>query len=103
MADEQAAEQVETQIKYAGYIDRQQEEIVRLKRHEQMAIPKDIDYTQVSGLSLEIQQKLTEAQPESIARAGRISGVTPAALSLLLIHLRKKDLARDALAAASNG
>ena len=103
LADEQAADQVETQIKYAGYIDRQQEEILRLKRHEQMSIPDDIDYTQVSGLSFEIQQKLVEARPDTIARAGRISGITPAALSLLLIHLRKKDLARDTLATASNG
>lgn len=85
----QAAIQVSTHIKYAGYIDRQQGEIERLHRLEDTAIPEGIDYLAVQGLSNEIRQKLTASRPTTIARAGRISGVTPAALSLLLIHIKK--------------
>ncbi len=85
----QAAIQVSTHIKYAGYIDRQQGEIQRLHRLEDTAIPESIDYLAVQGLSNEIRQKLTASRPTTIARAGRISGVTPAALSLLLIHIKK--------------
>lgn len=85
----QAAIQVSTHIKYAGYIDRQQGEIERLHRLEDTAIPESIDYLAVQGLSNEIRQKLTASRPTTIARAGRISGVTPAALSLLLIHIKK--------------
>ena len=88
--DEQAAEQVAIQAKYAGYIDRQQEDIDRLRRHENMLLPKDLDYEIVAGLSNEVKQKLGEAKPETLARAGRIPGVTPAAISLLLIYLKKK-------------
>ncbi len=90
VTDERAAEQVATQIKYAGYIERQQEDIDRMHRHEETEIPSDFDFTAVPGLSNEICQKLVEAQPASLARAGRISGVTPAALSLLLVHLKKR-------------
>ena len=97
--DEQAAEQVATQVKYAGYIERQQEEIARFRRHEDTAIPVDMDYSLVSGLSNEISQKLAQARPATLARAGRISGVTPAALSLLLVHLKK----REKLARVANG
>ncbi|MEY2909842.1 MAG: tRNA uridine-5-carboxymethylaminomethyl(34) synthesis enzyme MnmG [Pseudomonadota bacterium] len=97
--DEHAAEQVATQVKYAGYIERQQEEIARFRRHEDTAIPVDMDYSLVSGLSNEISQKLAEARPATLARAGRISGVTPAALSLLLVHLKK----REKLARVANG
>jgi tRNA uridine 5-carboxymethylaminomethyl modification enzyme len=89
--DARVAEQVTTQIKYAGYIDRQQEEIERLHRHEKTTIPDNIDYQSVDGLSNEIRQKLTQARPTTLARAGRISGVTPAALSLLLVHIKKRD------------
>lgn len=89
LAGDRAAEQVSTHIKYAGYIERQQEDIDRMHRQEATPIPADLDYTAVSGLSNEIRQKLSEARPTSIARAGRISGVTPAALSLLLVHLKK--------------
>jgi len=97
--DEHAAEQVATQVKYAGYIERQQEEIARFRRHEDTAIPVDMDYSLVSGLSNEISQKLAQARPATLARAGRISGVTPAALSLLLVHLKK----REKLARVANG
>ena len=89
ISDEQAAEQVAIQAKYAGYIDRQQDEIERLRRQEGMALPQDLDYSAVDGLSNEVCQKLSEARPETLARAGRIPGVTPAAVSLLLIYLKK--------------
>jgi len=87
---EHAANQVATQIKYAGYIDRQADEIARLRRQESLPIPENLDYSAVRGLSNEIQQKLSAAQPSTLARAGRISGVTPAALSLLLVHLKRQ-------------
>jgi tRNA uridine 5-carboxymethylaminomethyl modification enzyme len=88
---EHAADQVATQIKYAGYIERQAEDIAKLHRQESAVIPDDIDFANVRGLSNEIQQKLTAARPSTIARAGRISGVTPAALSLLLVYIKRKD------------
>ena len=84
------AEQVEIDAKYAGYIDRQQEEIDKLRRQENTAIPENFDYQVVKGLSNEVKQKLTDARPETLARAARIPGVTPAAISLLLIYLKKK-------------
>ena len=86
--DAMVSEQVEIDAKYAGYISRQQDEIDRLRRHENTAIPKAFDYSKVSGLSNEIKQKLGEAKPETLARASRIPGVTPAAISLLLITLK---------------
>ncbi len=89
-ADTQAAEQVAIQAKYAGYIDRQQEEIERLRRYENTPLPTDLDYQAVDGLSNEVRQKLSEARPETLARAGRIPGVTAAAISLLLIYLKKR-------------
>lgn len=92
--DSHVAEQVSTQIKYAGYIERQQDEVDRLHRQEATAIPTDINYAAVDGLSNEIRQKLEAARPATIARAGRISGVTPAALSLLLVHLKKRERTR---------
>jgi tRNA uridine 5-carboxymethylaminomethyl modification enzyme len=88
--DEQVAQQVEIQAKYAGYIDRQQADIERLRRHEGMDLPDDLDYHAIDGLSNEVKQKLTEAKPRTLARAGRVPGVTPAAVSLLLIHLKKR-------------
>lgn len=90
LEDEQAAEQVEIQAKYAGYIDRQQDEIARLRRYEETPLPASLDYQAVDGLSHEVRQKLTDARPETLARAGRIPGVTPAAVSLLLIYLKKR-------------
>ncbi len=82
-------EQVEIQNKYAGYIDRQQQDIEKLQKHENTVLPDSLDYNQVTGLSSEVMQKLSKIKPKSIAQAGRISGVTPAALSLLLVHLKK--------------
>lgn len=82
-------QQVEIDAKYSGYIDRQRNEIDRLKRHENTRIPSDFNYAQVKGLSNEVKQKLSEALPETLARASRIPGVTPAAISLLLVQLKK--------------
>lgn len=84
------AEQIEIQSKYAGYIDRQQMDIDRLHKHENTRLPDDFDYQGVTGLSTEVMQKLIHIKPATIAQAGRISGVTPAALSLLLIYLKKQ-------------
>ena len=86
---EDAALQVEISAKYAGYIDRQQEDIDRSKRLQLTRIPTDFDFANITGLSNEVKQKLTEVQPADLAQAGRISGVTPAAISLLLVHLKK--------------
>jgi tRNA uridine 5-carboxymethylaminomethyl modification enzyme len=88
--DAQVAEQVEIKAKYAGYIERQQVEIDRLRRHEKTALPADFDYSSIEGLSNEVKQKLSAAKPETLARASRIPGVTPAAVSLLLIYLKKR-------------
>lgn len=85
----QAAQQAEIQIKYQGYIDRQSEEIERLKRQEDTALPADLDYASMQGLSNELKQKLAQVQPANIGRASRIPGMTPAAVSLLLIYLKK--------------
>lgn len=86
---EQVAEQVEIDAKYSGYINRQQDEVDRLRRHENTVIPPDFDYQRISGLSNEIKQKLSAAQPDTLARASRVPGVTPAAISLLLVMLKK--------------
>jgi len=83
------AEQVEIEAKYSGYINRQQDEVNRLQRHEKTRIPVNFNYQAISGLSNEIKQKLTEATPETLARASRIPGVTPAAISLLIVQLKK--------------
>lgn len=88
----QVAEQVEIRAKYAGYIDRQQEEISRLKANEQTLIPPDFDYAPIDGLSNEVKQKLQDLRPDTLARASRIPGITPAAVSLLLITLKKRGL-----------
>jgi len=93
--DPQVAEQVEIKVKYAGYIDRQQEEIEKLRASEEVRLPVDIDYPGISGLSKEIQSKLAQARPETLGQASRIPGVTPAAISLLLIHLKKRGAARQ--------
>ncbi|WP_462150476.1 tRNA uridine-5-carboxymethylaminomethyl(34) synthesis enzyme MnmG [Pseudoalteromonas xiamenensis] len=90
----QALEQVEIQTKYAGYIARQQDEIEKQMRHEQTALPLDFDYRQVSGLSNEVITKLSDARPQTIGQASRISGITPAAISLLLVYLKKQGLLR---------
>jgi tRNA uridine 5-carboxymethylaminomethyl modification enzyme len=88
--DRQAAEQVEIQAKYAGYIDRQKEDIARLRRNENTLLPSSLDYNAVDGLSNEVRQKLSAARPDTLARAGRIPGVTAAATALLLIYLKKR-------------
>ena len=85
----QIAEQVEISVKYQGYIDRQAVEIARQEHNENFPLPESLDYLQVVGLSKEVQQKLNLHKPETLGQAGRISGVTPAALSLLLVHLKK--------------
>ena len=86
---EQARLQAEIKIKYQGYIDRQSEEISRLKRQENTSIPTDFDYSSVQGLSTELKQKLETARPDNIGRASRLPGMTPAAISLLLVYLKK--------------
>lgn len=100
--DSATADHIETRVKYAGYIARQQDEINRLKRHENTVIPRDFDFAQVSGLSNEICQKLMDHQPENLARAGRIQGVTPSALSLLLVYLKRESQLPN-VSSASNG
>lgn len=88
--DSTVIEQVEVQLKYAGYIARQQVEIERQSRNEALPLPSDLDYATVRGLSIEVQQKLNRLRPQTLGQAGRISGVTPAALSLLLVHIKKR-------------
>ena len=87
--DAQVAEQVEIGVKYAGYVERQREEIERQRRHEDAAIPVGFDYAGVRGLSAEVQQKLERVRPQTIGQAQRIPGMTPAAISLLLVHLER--------------
>jgi tRNA uridine 5-carboxymethylaminomethyl modification enzyme len=82
-------EQVEIQAKYEGYIERQREEVARRAELELRALPADLDYREVRGLSAEVQQKLNRHRPETVGQAARISGVTPAAISLLLVHLKR--------------
>jgi len=86
---DEVSEQVVIQTKYAGYITRQQNEIDRLQRHEDTALPDDLDYKQVRGLSNEVREKLAHARPNNLGQAARISGVTPAAVSILLVHLKR--------------
>ena len=88
--DPQVREQVAIQLKYAGYIARQQAEIARHEHNEALPIPPDFDYAQVRGLSIEVRQRLTHARPETVGQAARVSGVTPAAISLLLVYLKKR-------------
>jgi len=90
VADPKVAEQVEVQTKYAGYLDRQQTEIDRLRRNESHKIPEALDYAKIKGLSAEVKEKLSRIRPETIGQAGRVQGVTPAAVSLLLVHLKKR-------------
>lgn len=89
-ADAQVTEQVEIQTKYAGYIERQRLEVQRHAHHDALAIPADFDYDEVRGLSIEVRQKLIRHRPETVGQASRISGVTPAAVSLLLVSLKKR-------------
>lgn len=89
ITDSKCAEQIDIQIKYAGYIERQETEIARQKRHEETKIPATFDYESVIGLSSEVKQKLLQLKPATVGRATRIAGVTPAAISLLLVYLKK--------------
>jgi len=86
------AAQVEIQVKYAGYIDRQAREVERHEHYEHLELPTDLDYHAVPALSMEVRQKLNQFKPETLGQASRIAGVTPAAISLLLIHLKKRGL-----------
>jgi tRNA uridine 5-carboxymethylaminomethyl modification enzyme len=86
------AEQVEIQVKYAGYIDRQAKEVERHEHYENLKLPSELDYMSVPALSIEVRQKLNKHRPETLGQASRIAGVTPAAISLLLIHLKKGGL-----------
>lgn len=94
LADPKAAEQVEIQVKYAGYIKRQEDEIAKQIRHENTKLPTDFNYKSISGLSNEVVAKLAEHKPQTIGQASRISGITPAAISMLLVHLKKQGLLR---------
>jgi tRNA uridine 5-carboxymethylaminomethyl modification enzyme len=96
--DTQVAEQIEIQAKYSGYIDRQHEEIARARRNENTSLPADIDYAQVHGLSVEVRQKLLATRPATIGQASRIPGVTPAAVSILMIHIKKGRFMRHKIA-----
>jgi tRNA uridine 5-carboxymethylaminomethyl modification enzyme len=89
IADSSVADQVEIQTKYHGYIERQRTEVERQRAHEDTALPADLDYRTVRGLSVEVQQKLNLHRPETLGQAARISGITPAAVSLLLVHLKR--------------
>jgi tRNA uridine 5-carboxymethylaminomethyl modification enzyme len=98
-------EQVEIAAKYSGYIERQKDEVERASNHENMKLPLDLDYLSVGALSFEARQKLAKHRPETLGQASRISGITPASISLLLIHLKKggfkgfaKTLAQEAQA-----
>ncbi len=99
--DQQAIEQVEIQSKYAGYIVRQQAEIARHEHNETTAMPDDFDYGEVKGLSKEVQQKLNLHKPQTLGQASRVSGITPAAISLLLVHLKKRRLSAAAVKTAA--
>ncbi len=89
--DPQVAEQVAIQAKYAGYIERQQQEIERARRHEELPLPDDLDYAEVRGLSAEVCEKLAKARPGTLGQAARLPGITPAAISLLMVHLKKRE------------
>ena len=90
--DPKVTEQVEIQVKYSGYIQRQEEEIDRNRRHEESELPAEIDYQEVRGLSSEVIEKLSKHRPINLGQASRIQGITPAAISLLRIHLKKQSM-----------
>jgi tRNA uridine 5-carboxymethylaminomethyl modification enzyme len=94
----EVGEQIDINVRYAGYIDRQADEIERLRRHEEMTLPVQFDYDRVSGLSNEVRVKLKQARPETLAQAGRIPGVTPAAVSLLMVWLKKYGAGESSIA-----
>jgi tRNA uridine 5-carboxymethylaminomethyl modification enzyme len=93
VADAEVAGQVQTQARYHGYVQRQAREIDRNRNQERAPLPGNLDYANVRGLSVEVREKLTRHRPATIGQAARISGVTPAAVSLLLVHLKKHGVA----------
>ena len=95
-------EQIEISTKYAGYIDKQQHEVARAAQYEYLRLPSDLDYDAVKALSFEVRQKLARHRPETLGQAARISGITPAAISLLLVHLKKRRLGALEAANESN-
>jgi tRNA uridine 5-carboxymethylaminomethyl modification enzyme len=97
--DPQVCQQIEIAAKYQGYIDRQAEEIERSRHYEELTLPADLDYREVRGLSIEAQQKLNQHKPQTLGQAGRVSGVTPAAVSLLLVYIKKKHITKEKHAA----
>jgi tRNA uridine 5-carboxymethylaminomethyl modification enzyme len=94
--DEVAAEQVEIQVKYAGYVTRQQAEVEKQATHEQQAIPSNMDYDAVTSLSIEVRQRLKASRPQTVGQASRVSGITPAAMSLLLVHIKRLQYGKKA-------
>ena len=93
---EQVEQQVEVQAKYAGYIDRQEREVAKHAKQESLRLPEDIDYGRVDGLSNEARQKLVAARPTTLGQASRLEGMTPSAVSLILVHLKKRQLQKSA-------
>jgi tRNA uridine 5-carboxymethylaminomethyl modification enzyme len=89
VTDAAVSEQIEIQVRYAGYVNRQKEDVERRLRHEGTLIASDFDYAGVRGLSSEVREKLERVKPDTIGQASRIPGMTPAAISLLLVHLKK--------------
>ena len=89
LAEADYAEQLDIQVKYSGYVQRQRLEIDRQQAQEGQLIPEDFDYAGIPGLSTEVRQRLEDARPATVGQAGRISGITPAAVSLLLVHLKR--------------
>ena len=102
VAEPAVREQVEIQLKYAGYIDRQAKEVERHDHYENLKLPDTFDYMEVKSLSFEVKQKLTKQRPETLGQASRISGVTPAAISLLLVHLKKSGFMEFTVATTTN-
>lgn len=100
LEDAAVIEQIEIQAKYQGYIDRQLEEVEKAQANETLPLPMDLDYREVRGLSIEVQQKLNQFKPETLGQASRIQGITPAAISLLLVHLKRRSRAADKFEAA---
>jgi tRNA uridine 5-carboxymethylaminomethyl modification enzyme len=96
-APDEVVEQVEIELKYQGYIDRQHQEVLKLQSQQSMQIPEALDYADIRGLSTEVKQKLSQVRPQNIGQASRISGVTPAAVSLLLVHLKRRGFGGHAL------
>ena len=100
---EQVVLQIEVRAKYAGYIDRQEREIEKHAKQESLRLPQDIDYDSVAGLSNEARQRLEQARPITLGQASRLEGVTPSAVSLILVHLKKQQLAGPKLVGGPSG